>query len=151
MRLLYPSDPLSSSTPDEPFVAEVEAARALGLGVSLFSFEDFEAGRFRARPPWAEGEEVLYRGWMMTPERYSELHAALVSRGALPLTSAAQYRLCHHLPEWYSIAPDLTPETVLLARDADFAAVLATPPVSDRKAWSPECLVSLFLEAPSAP
>lgn len=135
MRLLYPSDPLDRTRPDEPFVAEVEAASALGLGISLFSFEDFETGKFRPRPPLEAGEETVYRGWMLTPEGYADLHTAIVSRGAIPLTGVEPYRLCHHLPEWYPLCTDLTPETVFLPPDADFGAALHQPPASGWDAW----------------
>lgn len=41
------------------------------------------------------------------------------------MTGTAQYRHCHHLPEWYPHCRDLTPATLVLPREADFAAALA--------------------------
>lgn len=135
MRLLYPSDPLDKTRPNEPFVPEVEAAHALGLAVSLFSFEDFQIGRFRPRPVLEAGEAIVYRGWMLTPEGYADLHAAIVARSAAPLTGVDQYRLCHHLPEWYPLCSALTPETVFLPLGTDLGTALREPPASGWSAW----------------
>jgi len=42
MHLLYPSNPLRSRQPDDQFAAEVDAVRAAGFEISLFSVEDFQ-------------------------------------------------------------------------------------------------------------
>jgi hypothetical protein len=47
MQFLYPSSPLKSNRPDEQFAAEVEAVRANGFELSLFSLENFQSGEFR--------------------------------------------------------------------------------------------------------
>jgi hypothetical protein len=80
MRILYPSDPSNPRAPDDPFAAEYEAARSVGLPLSLFSFEDFETGGFRARPSFGAGEQVLYRGWMLAADRYPA-RSLIVSTG----------------------------------------------------------------------
>ena len=124
MHILYPSDPLNPASAPEPYTDELIHARRLGISCSLFSFEDFETGVFRARPALVPGAVVLYRGWMLTVEGYSRLHAAIVAAGGVPFTSPAQYRNCHHLPEWYPLCADLTPETIVLPRDADVAGAI---------------------------
>jgi hypothetical protein len=126
MRLLYPSDPLNKAVVDEAFAEEFDAVRSVGFDCSLFSFEDFESsGSFRPRPRPGADEEILYRGWMLTPDSYVRLHAAIAGCGGKPKTGPEQYRRCHYLPEWYSQCRELTPETVFLPRDADFASALA--------------------------
>ncbi len=87
MRILYPSDPSNAKSPDDHFAAEFEAARRFGLSLSLFSFEEFETEGFRARPSFEVGEPVLYRGWMLAPERYQALADAIRAQGARPFTS----------------------------------------------------------------
>ncbi len=99
--------------------------RALGIECSLFSFEEFEAGKFRAKPAIPANAEVVYRGWMLTPEIYARLESAVGAAGSRLKTSSSQYRLCHYLPEWYESCRELTPETVFCQRDSDFAAVLS--------------------------
>jgi hypothetical protein len=127
MRFLYPCDPFNKKDPDETYLEEFSAAQAAGMACSLYSAEDFEAGDFKPRPLFAEHEEVLYRGWMLTPNGYGQLLEAIERKGACAVTSVAQYRLCHHLPEWYPLCKDLTPETVFVEHGADYAAA-----VSDR-------------------
>lgn len=125
MRLLFPCDPFNKSAVDENYIDEWQAAAAIGVACSLFSFEDFEDGVFRPRPALAAGETIVYRGWMLRPGRYAALVDACVAQGAKSLTSAAQYRHCHYLPEWYAACAGDTPETVFAARDADFVAAVA--------------------------
>ncbi len=125
MHLLFPSDPFDKSAADEAYVEELEAARALGLACTLFSFEDFEAGEFKPRPALTTNDAVLYRGWMLTPDGYSRLYQAVSAKGGVLKTNPAQYRLCHYLPEWYSLCEEFTPETIFVARNADFVAALA--------------------------
>jgi ATP-grasp domain, R2K clade family 3 len=124
MHLLFPADPLNTANADETYLAEFESARAIGFSCSLFSFEDFEMGKFQAKPT-LENQTVLYRGWMLTPEHYARLHTAIGKKGGTLTTNPEQYRRCHHLPEWYPFCQDLTPETVFTSRDADFNEVLA--------------------------
>ncbi len=115
MHLLYPSAPDRSNAVDELFAEEYDAARSAGLACSLFCDEELESGRFRARPEFPANTQVLYRGWMLTPENYARLHGAILVAGGRPLTSPQQYRHCHYLPEWYPLCEDLTPATLFLS------------------------------------
>ena len=101
------------------------AGQAAGFACSLYSAEDFEFGDFKPRPLFAEQEEVLYRGWMLNPDAYGLLLEAIGRKGARAVTSVAQYRFCHYLPEWYSLCKDLTPETIFVAKGADYAAAVS--------------------------
>ncbi|MDQ1921900.1 ATP-grasp domain-containing protein [Massilia pseudoviolaceinigra] len=123
-QLLFPCDPLNRRVADEAYAEEFDAARAAGFACSLFSFEDFEAGQFKTQPALCGGVKVLYRGWMLTPDSYARLHDATAEHGCAMATSPTQYRHCHYLPEWYALCKEFTPETVIVARDADFAAAV---------------------------
>jgi hypothetical protein len=125
MRLLYPSDPFQKKKPDEAYEEEFNAAQNAGLSCSLYSTEEFELGEFKPRPVLAEGEEVVYRGWMLAPDAYAQLQSAIENKGGKVLTSSEQYRRCHYLPEWYPLCEDVTPKTIFLKKDADFASALA--------------------------
>jgi len=125
MHLLFPSDPFNKAAADEAYVEELEAACALGIPYSLFSFEDFEAGGFKPLPLLSATDAVLYRGWMLAPEGYSRLYQAVSAKGGSLRTNPTQYRHCHYLPEWYPLCEEFTPETIFLAKDADFASELA--------------------------
>ncbi len=125
MRLLYPNDPFEKKKPDEAYEEELNAMQLSGLSCCLYSAEDFDLGTFKPRPMLSLGEEILYRGWMLTPQVYAQLHSAVESIGGKMLVSPAQYRHCHYLPEWYPACKDVTPKTIFLPRDADFASALA--------------------------
>jgi hypothetical protein len=122
--LLYPSDPLRRNKPDEVYREEYEAARDLSLAVSLFHFEEFLAGTYRARPSISSGQIVLYRGWMLKPEQYRGLHGEIELSGASLLTSPEQYERCHYLPKWYSQLQEFTPETQFFQESEDIKAKL---------------------------
>ncbi len=102
MHLLYPSAPDRSNAVDELFAEEYDAARSAGLACSLFCDEELESGRFRARPEFPANTQVLYRGWMLTPENYARLHGAiLVAVGDNPeriRNEAAFAKLCGVAP-----------------------------------------------------
>lgn len=125
MYLFYPSDPFNKSAVDEEYAEEFAAVIKAGLAYSLFSFEDFESDRFRARPVLPAGVEVVYRGWMMTPESYARLAEGVAASGAQMKTSAEEYRRCHYLPEWYSLCKAWTPETIVAERNADFVSLVS--------------------------
>jgi len=125
MRLLFPCDPFNKLSADDNYAQEWQAAVEMGLACSLFSFEDFEEGVFRPRPALAAGDMLVYRGWMLRPERYAALFDACAAQGASLVTNAMQYLHCHYLPEWYGACIGDTPDTVFTTRDADFKVVVA--------------------------
>ena len=123
--LLFPSDPFQPSIADEAYLEEWHTAQTLGQSCALFSLEDLKLGLFKPKPAITPGTSVLYRGWMLTPNEYAQLHAAITDKGGKPLVSPAQYRHAHYLPEWYAMCRDCTPETLVLPRESDFVAALA--------------------------
>lgn len=124
MHLLYPCNPLRMRQPDEQFGAEVDAARATGLEVSVFSMENFQSGDFRAIPELPAHESILYRGWMMSASEYETLVSDITKVGAQSITSLENYLASHHLPNWYREISDLTPETRVFPADCDLEAEL---------------------------
>jgi hypothetical protein len=124
MRILYPDDPLDPRQADGLFLPECEAARARGFDVSLFSFEDFQRGRFDARPQLYAGEAALYRGWMLNLTEYERLTQALHSLGARPIVSVESYRAAHHLPRWYPLVKEWSAETLIFDAETDFETAL---------------------------
>lgn len=126
MLLLYPADPLRPAQVDDDWREECDAAREAGFAVARFSVESFAEGRFSPRPALAPHTPVLYRGWMLTPDRYADLARFVADAGAVMVTDAQRYRRCHHLPGWYARCADLTAETVVVAPDEDLDARLAS-------------------------
>jgi len=122
VRLLYPANPLRLREPDEQYAEEYAVAGRMGFEVSLFSFEAFTAHEFRMVPSPGRSELLIYRGWMIKPAKYAEMHRALLDLGAVPLTSPRQYQLCHYLPEWYETLKEFTAETRFFSERDDIAA-----------------------------
>lgn len=125
MRLLYPCDDFDKTQPSEIYREEYLAAKSVGLSCSLYSVEDFELGSLKPRPVFSTDEEVIYRGWMLTPSLYSELYLSIRSKNGKPITSPEQYRHCHYLPEWYGSCVSFTPKTIFCDRNSDFKSILS--------------------------
>ena len=125
LRFLYPADPLTPRRIDEMFSPEAAALREAGFATSVIELEALPAGQPRLVPPIVSGERLVYRGWMLTEEEYTALVQVVESRGGVPLTSPETYLLTHHLPRWYPLLRDLTPETVVLSPEDDLPARLA--------------------------
>jgi hypothetical protein len=70
------------------------------------------------------GSVVVYRGWMVKGEEYSALARAIEKSGGKAFTSPKEYLATHHLPNWYPLLADLTPETRVFPADADIVAEL---------------------------
>ena len=124
MHILYPNSPLRAKQPDEQYAAEVDAVRAIGFEVSLFSLEDFQSGGFRAIPPLPTTSDVLYRGWMLSADEYERLVVRVSGVGARLAIDRAAYLGSHHLPQWYALLANLTPETRIYPPDCDLEAEL---------------------------
>lgn len=125
LRLLYPADSFKPKTVDETYAEEHAAACSAGWPVSLFNFEEFQAGSFRPFPKLEAGETLLYRGWMLTGTEYRRLHDVLHQQHVIMVTSPENYLLCHHLPGWYDLLKHWTTETFFFPEDADVAGALA--------------------------
>jgi hypothetical protein len=118
-RFLYPADYFDPSRPDETFAAEAAAFEAAGFGVSGIDTNALQGGRRRIRPLPSEGETIVYRGWMLSPEDYAALLEIISRSGAVPLTWLETYLSTHYLPNWYPLIHDLTPETVVFSAEED--------------------------------
>jgi hypothetical protein len=125
MRLLFCASPLDPRQVDPDWSAEARAAREADWKVELIDFEALAAGEvtsaIRRVAASEEPAEALYRGWMLSPERYGVLFEALATRKNLRLVNdPAQYRTCHHLPGFYPLIEGRTPRSCWIARD-DFS------------------------------
>jgi ATP-grasp domain, R2K clade family 3 len=112
--VLYCCDPLDPRRVDMHFAAEAGAVRALGGTVALVDHDALvrgEADDAVRRVPRDLGP-AWYRGWMLPSERYRELLAALVGRGADLLVPSGRYQAAHELPGWYPTFAEVTPCSV---------------------------------------
>ena len=122
--ILYPQSILDPRTPDEMFREETQAMTAAGHNAHLIYTDVLDTRPARVRPPFEPGASVVYRGWMLTHGEYVNLAASVERAGGSCFTSPEQYVATHHLPNWYAVVKDYTPETVFLDTDADLVSEL---------------------------
>jgi hypothetical protein len=61
---------------------------------------------------------------MLNANEYARLAQAIGGASATPLTPTDAYLAAHHLPNWYPLVAEFTPETRILALDADWESEL---------------------------
>jgi len=113
--LLFPSDVLEPAKVDAHFRSEAVAARELGIEWRRVDHDAVLAGDMgEALARFGESPEspLLYRGWMIPPNRYRELGLALAARGASLVIDAERFAQSHHLPSWYEAAAGQTAESI---------------------------------------
>lgn len=107
------SDAFDTRRVDPDWAAECEVARGEGLRVELVHWESVVAGdgdeAVRGVP--ARSGLAIYRGWMLTPERYALLFESLRTRGVELVTSPDCYTQAHTLPGWYPFFEGYTPRS----------------------------------------
>lgn len=124
MNFLFPSDLVNHKQVDESFALEYEALRAKAHHCHLLNSEEWESGSVKVYPKLLDSSVLVYRGWMMTPSDYQRLVKGVEVLSGKLLISAEQYRLCHHLPNWYKYCQQHTPKTVFTDKNIDFEPLL---------------------------
>lgn len=118
MNILFPADYFNKRSADEAFSDQWNAFKAAGFSCHTLDAETLSAKS--VTPSLPEGAVVLYRGYMLSPDQYGDLHRSIAALGATMLTGPDQYALCHYIPNWYSLIREYTPETVFFP-DVDAA------------------------------
>lgn len=108
--------------PDELFADQFTALTGSGFTASLCP--DAVLAGIKPLQDVPAGSTVVYRGWMVTANEYAALVRAIERCEAVPLISQAEYLAAHHLPNWFPLIPDLTPETRVYPAGADIVAEL---------------------------
>lgn len=113
-KMLFPSSMLNPARVDEAFQWQVDGVSALDgpppALVDLGSLNNTGYGKSLRRVE--EGDTLVYRGWMMSPQDYVALADKVEAAGATLLTSAEKYRKAHYLPGWYVPFCNLTARSI---------------------------------------
>ena len=109
MLILFPSVPYDRRQPDESFIRELRAAKAAGFETALIDIDQLDV---KGVPCASIGSTAIYRGWMLTPSKYTELYRLLWSRDVKLINEPAEYRYAHELPGWYADFEGATPRSV---------------------------------------
>jgi hypothetical protein len=119
---LFPAHPLRPTTVEEMFADQFAAFESAGYSVSVCPDAVIQNDKpLRNIPP---GATVVYRGWMLHQTDYTRLTQAIAGASAAPLTSPSAYLAAHHLPNWYPLIAEFTPETRVLSLEADWESEL---------------------------
>lgn len=102
--VLFPADYFEKGAPDGSMRIEYESACAeKRLDVRLFNLELFEErGELVLNRPFLDERlPLVYRGWMMKPDRYEAFFAVLREKDLRPMTSPDAYEEFHMFPLAY--------------------------------------------------
>lgn len=117
-----PADGLESKQVEELFRSQAEALHERGHSVTLLKENVIGDGQ-PLRGIKAEAT-IVYRGWMLKLNEYTQLDAAVTAAGAGMRTSPSLYALTHHLPNWYPLLRDYTAETVSISNPAELIGMV---------------------------
>jgi len=121
MYAAFCADPLNPRKVEPEYEIEAACARAAGFEVIVIDHDELD---HRIAPDAAlkparisDAGSLIYRGWMLQAEAYTQLYLALKAKGIQPLVSPEQYVACHHGPNSTVPLKKFTPKTefVLLA------------------------------------
>ncbi|MBI3235503.1 MAG: ATP-grasp domain-containing protein [Bacteroidetes bacterium] len=115
--ILFCKNPLIRNKVDEDFEDQFVAAQENGFEVLLFNFEDLiSSNNFSITIQHIERQielaNMIYRGWMLTPNQYETLYQFLLSKNYKLINSPEEYQNCHYLPDSLKYIKQLTPKTV---------------------------------------
>ncbi len=119
MRFLFPSDYFKPQRVDSAYTEQCDRLQARGFSTSVISLENLSLGAAKIYPQPDPGEQLIYRGWMLSPDDYSLLVNAVRTTGADLWIDRDEYLSTHYLPNWYPFLQDLTPETHWFNVDTD--------------------------------
>jgi ATP-grasp domain, R2K clade family 3 len=122
IHFLFPSAVRNREAPDEMFAEQVKALTNRGFTTSVFSDAVLTGSNSLKNIP--ADSNVVYRGWMLKAQEYEALARAIKEAGATAFTTPHDYIATHHLPNWYPLLSDLTPETRVYPADTDIVAEL---------------------------
>lgn len=126
---MFCRDPFRARRPDEHWAPEAQAAQSRGDAVVYVDHDAWVDGDIVAACRQIDGDldNVIYRGWMVHPDRYRQLADLLADRGTTLATSADQFQGAHHLPCWWEQLGDHTADSTWTRSDliVDFDAAVA--------------------------
>jgi hypothetical protein len=108
IQIIYPKSQLSNGV-DEDYQAEVDAMLKYSKNINIVLFDDIDFSLINHNKGMA-----IFRGWMFNEVDYTKFYNLCEDSGVSLITTPNDYMNFHHLPNWYSLIKNLTPETVIL-------------------------------------
>ncbi|GCE11032.1 hypothetical protein KTT_08910 [Tengunoibacter tsumagoiensis] len=124
MRIIFCADYWNPLSVDNAYETEVNVVEGLHLNYSLINIEALVEQKNALRAvrkvePASTEELAIYRGWMLKPQIYEQLSAALAERGLLLINTPAAYLHCHYLPQSYPLLEGFTPRSTWIRTGFD--------------------------------
>lgn len=109
MEFLYPSELFNNKKVDESFKEEFDII-SKDFKTHLIDIDNLESAK-----KIIATDNVLYRGWMLSEEKYELLYKKIVLEDNFPAlkVSPKEYLDSHHLPNWYENIKDYTPQSII--------------------------------------
>jgi hypothetical protein len=115
--ILFCESPFQANKVDEEFEDQFASAKENGFEIALVNYEDltssdrtsFATKRIRHNDKLVN---IIYRGWMLTPEQYSFLYNDLLSKNFKLINTVKEYQNCHYLPDSLKFIAKRTPKTI---------------------------------------
>merc|ERR1719263_2073772 len=127
--------------PDDPMLdEEARAAEAAGLAALRFLFDGRESPELSAASA-AKLKKIekpvraVFRGFMMSGERYGDLHAGMRELGVHMIVDPGQYERAHYFPNAYSAIEELSPRAAWVEVDDVATNAVFEGAVRSVKAW----------------
>jgi hypothetical protein len=111
MKFIFPSNYFKLRQADEAYSAEYDCFQNLGFETSVVSLENLGSGVAKISQIPNPESMAIYRGWMLSANDYLQLVHTMRNAGVEMWISPDEYLATHHLPNWYPLISDLTPET----------------------------------------
>jgi len=109
MKFLFCENVLKPNTVDDAFIEEYENVLNNGFNVLLLNSDNKLLGKIQTND---KIEEIIYRGWMLTPAEYSKLYYDLLSNNYKLINNPTEYQNCHYLPDSLKFIENYTPKTI---------------------------------------
>lgn len=143
-KILLPSSMLNPTRADEHFQWQADKHAEEGMGMpGLVDLSALESGLGKVLRRINEGDQLFYRGWMLTAGEYESLAQTVADHGATLLTSPNQYRTAHYLPGWYMSFAILTPKSIWFPPNTDIADIQEAIP----SRWAESLIIKDFVKS----
>ncbi len=108
--IIFPSSYFDITKVDEDLQKEADAVRATGLyEVAVWGYDMWlETGKLSMSGNTEGKHFAIYRGWMMSPEKFRDFYNQLKARNIQLVTDPYQYKLMHIFPNAYEYVKDDT-------------------------------------------
>jgi len=117
-KILFPHEPFDKRNVDSAYLEEYNTCKLIGIDTYFFDFDKFvEESKLSSNINMDDKCTLIYRGWMMKPEQYSDFYVTISrqSNSRIKLkNNPLKYKNCHCFPNVYETIKDLTPRMVSL-------------------------------------